>query len=320
MGSNVGQKSGVVNQIKEIRARYRDGDSYSELFSRLSAIEVALKDFEVGNKEFLRYFPVAMVACIEGYFRLVIRELIDHGEPFLSRAEVLLRRDLKLDFLILKELHGDSLTLGELIAHLSRCNKLSDIDSNISQLLGSNFLEGLKRVYDRWEYEVSKKPKVLIIPDPKKTYANVEKTFSMRHIICHEFANDSQFSSEEIRDAVEECVRFLRASRELIAEAMHPGYPLTQDEMNEWSGAELKKSLDLMSEVELRIKTLLDVDEIIRFEELQREWQAYSEKWISFDADNYLGGTIRPSIYSFVYKLGLKFFLPNNNTYENNRI
>ena len=130
------QKSGIVDQIKEIRARYGDGNSYSELFSRLSKIERAAKDFDPRNEELLRYFPVAMVACMEGYFRLAMKELIDGGEQFLSRSETLFKRDLKVDFLMLKEVHGKSLTLGELIAHLTRCNNLSDINSNISTLLG----------------------------------------------------------------------------------------------------------------------------------------------------------------------------------------
>jgi hypothetical protein len=45
------QKSGIVDQIKEIRARYGDGNSYSELFSRLSKIERAAKDFDPRNEE-----------------------------------------------------------------------------------------------------------------------------------------------------------------------------------------------------------------------------------------------------------------------------
>jgi hypothetical protein len=231
-----------------------------------------------------------------------MKELIDGGEQFLSRSETLFKRDLKVDFLMLKEVHGKSLTLGELIAHLTRCNNLSDINSNISTLLGCDFLEGLRLVHDRWDHEVSKNPRVPIISNPDKTYRSVDEIFSLRHIICHELANDKKFTFEKIQELIKDCSTFLKASREFIAEKLHPGYPLTQSDMNEWTGLELKKSLDKMEDIERKIVGILNEEEVKKFYQLQRDWAAYAEKWISFDADNFLGGTIRHSIYNSVHK------------------
>ena len=38
------------------------------------------------REEFVRYFPIAVVASLEGYFRARLSQLIDSGEPFLSNA------------------------------------------------------------------------------------------------------------------------------------------------------------------------------------------------------------------------------------------
>lgn len=34
------------------------------------------------KKELLKYGPIGYVACIEGYFRLLLKELIDYGSPY----------------------------------------------------------------------------------------------------------------------------------------------------------------------------------------------------------------------------------------------
>ena len=43
--------------------------------------------------ELFRYFPVAMVAALEGFFRMVYADLINTGEPYSGRAQGF--RDLK---------------------------------------------------------------------------------------------------------------------------------------------------------------------------------------------------------------------------------
>src|SRR5689334_7105415 len=48
------------------------------------------------KRELYRHFPVALVAVAEGHFKMLYRDLIDSGEPFLTRAKGF--RDARFDF------------------------------------------------------------------------------------------------------------------------------------------------------------------------------------------------------------------------------
>src|ERR1051325_1035913 len=38
------------------------------------------------KQEMIRYLSVGIVSCLEGYYRLIIRRLIDHGSPYRENA------------------------------------------------------------------------------------------------------------------------------------------------------------------------------------------------------------------------------------------
>ena len=53
---------------------------------RMSSLLQTFHNTTEHRDELLRYFPIAVVATIEGYFRARLTQLIDHGEPFTSNA------------------------------------------------------------------------------------------------------------------------------------------------------------------------------------------------------------------------------------------
>ena len=55
----------VIQDIFTARKRRRFHHSGRELFVRLHDVEGAYKKCDPENKELLRYFPIAVVACIE---------------------------------------------------------------------------------------------------------------------------------------------------------------------------------------------------------------------------------------------------------------
>ena len=105
----------IIQEIDDVRQRRRFGLAMSELPMRLFALEHAFKKHDKAQSELTRYFPVALIACVEGYFRMAIRDLIDAGEPYLSNAEKP-ASSLKLDFSVLRAVHGKAITVGELVA------------------------------------------------------------------------------------------------------------------------------------------------------------------------------------------------------------
>ncbi len=87
----------IIQEIADVRERRQFGSAMAELPFRLLALEQAFKSYDRKQIELARYFPVALVACIEGYFRMVVGDLIDSGEPYLTNAEKA-GSNLKLDF------------------------------------------------------------------------------------------------------------------------------------------------------------------------------------------------------------------------------
>ena len=106
----------IIQEIADVRQRRRFGSAMSELPMRLFALEHAFKKHDKSQGELTRYFPVALIACVEGYFRMAIKDLVDVGDPYLSNAERPASA-LKLDFSILRAVHGKAITVGELVAH-----------------------------------------------------------------------------------------------------------------------------------------------------------------------------------------------------------
>jgi len=270
----------------------------TELPLRLFALEHAFKKHNKSEGELTRYFPVALIACIEGYFRLAIKDLVDAGEPYLTNAEKS-ASSLKLDFSVLRAVHGKAITVGELVAHGVQLSRIEHIDATLSSLLGKSFLDALRIITDRWAHEVRGEPITPILSNPDTVFADVSRTFELRHIICHEIASAYRIEAEEIARCLESCVSFLRAADELISETIHPGAPLTQTDMNIAAGQSLQEKRKILSEAVEILRSRLDATEITAFDEAQQKWQLYCEAWANFVAgERSNSGTIWPVIYA----------------------
>jgi hypothetical protein len=266
----------VVAEIKSIRNRLRFTGSM-ELSERLSALKQAYIGRSTADKELMRYFPVALVACIEAYGRVAIKELVDAGEPYWGRAEKLLSG--KLDFSILHAIQGKAVTAGELIAHGVSLSRLDHLDSNLTLLLGKSFLTSLRSVTDRWLEHILG-TEALMIPNPDQVFAHVIRTFEFRHIICHETAAGYEIPTNEIEECFESCILFLEATVELISQTLYPNAPLTQADMNEEAGGKLEAKRAELEETLMNVRGR--AYDIAALEESQVRWEAYAEAWAHF--------------------------------------
>ena len=142
---------------KKERARFSERDHI--LFDRVRALEPVVDlckslakshddapDYPLNilkeNGELHRYIPIGMIACMESFFRISIKELIDTGSPFLDRASNL--REIKFDFTIVQAIQGKKLTVGDFLSHLLPMKSLEDINNTISVLTEKDFLNELK--------------------------------------------------------------------------------------------------------------------------------------------------------------------------------
>jgi len=144
----MGRTRDIIEEIADVRQRRRFGEAMSELPHRLFALEQAFKKHDKAENELTRYFPVALIACVEGYFRMAIKDLVDAGEPYLTNAEKP-ASSIKLDFSVLRAVYGKAITVGELVAHSVQLSRLEHIQAILSSLLGKDFLQELRTTTDR---------------------------------------------------------------------------------------------------------------------------------------------------------------------------
>lgn len=287
----------LIQEIADVRARRQFESAMTELPLRLFAIERAFKGHSQDQHELTRYFPVALVAAVEGYFRMAVKDLIDAGEPYLSNAERP-AASIKLDFSIIRAVHGKSVTIGELVAHSIPLSRFEHIDSVISGLLGTPFLAKLRTTSNRWAYEVMGGPRVPMLTNPDSVFADVARVFELRHIVCHELASAYEIDYAEVAQCLESCVLFLRASDELISETLHPGAPLTQVEMNIAANRMLQESRAALVEEIEALLPLLRPEDSVTFRESQDLWEQFCKSWSNLMASEVTGGSIWPSVRS----------------------
>jgi hypothetical protein len=288
----------IIQEIADVRQRRRFGSAMAELPLRLFSLEHAFKKHDKSEKEVIRYFPVALIACVEGYFRMAIKDLIDAGEPFLSNAEKP-ASSLKLDFSVLRAVHGKAITVGELVAHAVPLSRLEHIESALSSVVGTGFLQALRTTTDRWAHEVRGQAKTPILSKPDEVFSDVARTFELRHIICHEIASAYEIESDEVARCFESCAAFLRAADEFVSETIHPGAPLTQTDMNIAAGESLQGKRERLGQAVATVRSRMDAVELMAFDRAHEHWQRYCDAWADFVAgERANSGTIWPVIYA----------------------
>jgi hypothetical protein len=213
-----------IEEILSIRGRnLPQAERIEQLTSRVDNLWYALHHVE-GNipdnapikSELLKYFPIGLVACIEGYFRLVYKGLIDHGPPY--RDNVINFKDLKLTMDSVLAIHSQTISLGEFVAHLLPGNNLDDINRNMSVLMDEDFLERLKRTPIPAEGKEAKNMSEAEIED--FVFSGVKRLFELRHIHCHELATSGVVKGESIEGCAVAALALAHFTELLIRELL----------------------------------------------------------------------------------------------------
>ena len=285
----------IIDEILEVRGRLRFERREVELFARLTEIENAYKHFDPNLTELLRYFPIALVACMESYFRLVIKDLVDSGEPYLSNSSGLLHPN-QFDFDILKGLYGQTITIGDIISRYPPISNIGHVVKLMDDLMGCDFREKLRNVHDRWKVEIEESPKQSIIRDIHETFRYVERSFQLRHVFCHETATAIDVGKEEIDRCVYHTSLFLKASDELVSQTLFPDAPLTQTDMNIASYEDYRKEEEDLALLLKKVTDVLSNKQKEKFHEANEAWHKFVEASVEVEGLAYEGGSIRPTI------------------------
>lgn len=288
----------ILGEIDEVKERRKGSKSFLELSRRLSQISRAFKTHDQSNDELTRYFPVALIATIEAYFRQSLAELIDIGEPYLSNANKL-SAILKFDFALVRAVNGRTVTIGELIGHSIKLSRLDSLEAAVSMVIGRSFKTELTQVADRWEYEVLGGVKAPILSNPEKVLSGVARMFELRNIICHETATGFTVSYGEVASCFTACQSFLRASDVFFQELRSPGAPLTQTGMNIEAGDKLAALEHQLSQLVEDIRTNSEPEQLAVFDDAQKKWEAFRDAWLQhLVGEREGGGSIWPMEYA----------------------
>ena len=143
--------------------------------------------------EMLRASAIGYIACVEGYFRIAMANLID-GSP-VYRANVARFAD-SLRSADLIALYDRKVTLGHYVAHLLPINNVSDIDGNMSKIIGQDFLHLVKR----HRIGVPESPPLGKISPKCVMY--LDSLFKLRHVFAHELATKFPVRARSIELAI----------------------------------------------------------------------------------------------------------------------
>lgn len=295
------KKRDIIQEILAIRQRQRFGNAQAEVFVRLGDITSSFKKRNSADQELLRYYPIALVACIESTIRLLIRELIDFGPPFTDRA-VKLAATIKFDYDVVNAFQGKTISIGGFLSHTVRINNLSDIQTHMSDLLQIDYLSKLRDVRDRWAVNIHKQPNEPIIINTNKTFNRVNRTFELRHIFSHELATSYKVEAQEIDECISSCDIFLKAIVELQNQKLYPTAPLTQTDMNIQAGKDMNKAKDELQKLNMKIELLIGSERAVEYQFVHQAWERFRDLAVEFQANKYKGGTIWPTIFGVLVR------------------
>ena len=161
------------------------------------------------KRELYRHFPVALVAIAEGHFKMLYRDLIDSGEPFLTNAKGF--RDAKFDFDTIIALQRRSLSIGELISHQLPFSSMAHIDAQLSTLLAEDFPHEFASRLRREDESIG--------GTVFQTHMRrlLEELFRQRHVYCHELASTIKPKSIEASTFIKLLRVFLQLVEEHVA-------------------------------------------------------------------------------------------------------
>ncbi len=284
-----------IHQILEMRKRAHFDYREAEIGIRLKQIKRAYRGVTPNQTEILRYFPVALIASVESFVRMATKELIDHGEPYLGNAESLIRNE-KFDYDALKYMHGQLVTIGDLVSQQLRLSDLSKVLTTMKKLMDCDIKEKLSGVIERWDVEVEGNPRVPIIADIDTTFRHVSETFRLRHIFCHEIASRISVTKEEIDKCVQHTVLFLDAFNCLIQQTLYPNSPLTQADINVAAANDYLHEKAILDNQLLEINQELSNKQRALLEIANAAWETFVEVSVEIEGLQYEGGTIRPTI------------------------
>jgi uncharacterized protein YecT (DUF1311 family) len=299
------QKRNYAIEIKALKDRAEFHTRY-EMFGRLNELrELAdsIQEDNIRDQEFIKLFPVRLVAILESYFRSIVKSLIDHGEPFLKNVPKLNQpNDGKISIELLLSMNESEFTLGELIAHVLPCSKFNEMISVLNTLTEQDILNELKQYMPTTIYEHNITIADAYITNEPLIKSDIFEIYRLRNIFCHELGATEKVKPAKIRVLVASMSFFINHLDNYIENLIHPNAPETNADIQTTLLAKLQNSEEVLRQLISQIQIALEaIDspnfEINLFRKIQQHWEAFRDANCEMAAHIYEGGTMYPQLF-----------------------
>lgn len=306
-------KRDIQEEILAIQARHRYAgrSQYSE---RLRAIEKTMKELTENpsntSEEFLKYIPIATVACIQGFFRYAIKEIVDSDKP-ISKNISNFRNNIKLpDFELIMGIKAKTFTIGELLAHSLSYNSYEDINQSMSLILDNDFTKKLQTQKPSYMLNLDilySAPWGSISFDKNfgEIKKNIDLTFKMRNVFCHELATNVKIEKRKILRSFYTCKHFLNHSNEIINNSIYSDPPKNIEDACKKSrqsfiikDKELKKMIAILKKARKKeIKLIGKRHDLSSFNTALDNWNKYRKQYAKSEASLIKDKTLHTMVY-----------------------
>lgn len=286
-----------IQEISELRRRGGWKPGFG-LPSRVEDFQRTWKEHRTRGQALADFVPIRLVTFLEVFVRSWVVVLVDHGPPFIERAETLSKKvNLKFDYAISRAIVGKRVSLGELLAHSLSTNRFEQIVDVFSTLLNVKLFDALKNVHDRARVELYGEPKVPIIQDMNQMCADLDRLFEVRHIATHELPQENFYDDQDLDRFFDAVSTFIRAADERLAFELHGNYPLTQIEMNAEASSEFDDLERDLESTYAEVSKVVDDPDLL--EQSQKLWSEYRrcEAELRSGINQPSPGSIAPMIY-----------------------
>ncbi len=292
-------KRDIASEIKQLKDRKEFGPgagSTERLHSLAKMMPHIEKLPEWESIEFYKYLPIASVACLESFTRVSLRSLIDKGDEYFENVAILLQRTTqKIDFDVLKNIHKNEFTMGELVSHLVPCNNLNDVNRSLTDILGQDFLNKIKDHFPVFQGPI--KQEAFGEAKFEAIKKSIVRSFELRHIFCHETSMSINLDRKEIFENLKNCALFIDYASDYLNSLLYKYWGLHPETQLEAVAAESKameaallvKLKEIKAEKIKRLDYPQESEKL--FDETIENWKTYAESKARLKGSLYISAT-----------------------------
>lgn len=260
---------------------------------RIFDLEGLLEKYD--DSEIFRHAIVSSIAALQTFHRAVIVQVTNQGEPYRDRAAERFTEKFSLKDSI-SAISGNTISFGELAAHLAPCNSLTDVISWLDALLGESAKSLIRNAVKPEHLRNGVENPQKLVVDVDDLFATIDTAFRIRHIYAHEAAVNFEIEKTECRKMVSSIGKLMQAIDAALWVTVFKNHPLTQIEMTVNAIAEARKARSELAVVLKKTRRIAQRDKMSAWlRNNHRLWTEATRDWYknTYSAQQ---GTIWPSL------------------------